>query len=154
MEFLIVIFVCLVCGLIGNAVASDKGRSSAGFWLGFLLGPLGIIIALLLSPLPKKADTVAIAAEIADIAALIKNRGKIGVGISPKDGRTIMTVQDGSSAHAAGIKVGDRVVMIDGALCEGTYQSTVLRISGEAGTKVRLSLRRGDTAFDSEVLRQ
>jgi len=42
-----------VCGFIGSALASPKGKSGAGFALGFLLGPIGIVVAALLSPSPE-----------------------------------------------------------------------------------------------------
>ena len=49
MEVLFVV-VWLVCGAIGAAIMSGKGRSGVGgFALGVLLGPIGLIIALLLS---------------------------------------------------------------------------------------------------------
>jgi phage FluMu protein Com len=38
----------LVFGAIGMVAASSKGNAAAGFWWGFLLGPLGIIIAMLM----------------------------------------------------------------------------------------------------------
>lgn len=37
----------VLCGAIGSACAS-QGNSTKGFWLAFLLGPLGVLIALLL----------------------------------------------------------------------------------------------------------
>ncbi len=46
----------IVCGLIGRALAESKGRAGAGFWLGFLFGPIGIVIALLL---PEQARPAA-----------------------------------------------------------------------------------------------
>lgn len=39
---------CVVCAVIGAALASEKRRSSEGFLLGLFFGPIGIIIALLL----------------------------------------------------------------------------------------------------------
>src|SRR4051812_17586143 len=33
----------IICGLIGSAIAGP-GRSSFGFWVSFLLGPLGLLI--------------------------------------------------------------------------------------------------------------
>jgi hypothetical protein len=43
-------FVSLSCGLIGATIASSKGRSAAGFWLGVLLGPIGVIAAAAIEP--------------------------------------------------------------------------------------------------------
>jgi uncharacterized protein UPF0547 len=48
------LFICLMlallCGAIGMRITKGKGRSGgAGFWLGFLFGPLGILIAAILS---------------------------------------------------------------------------------------------------------
>jgi hypothetical protein len=53
-EILIVVLVVgvtlLIFGLIGRYIGRDKGRSSEGFWIGFLLGPIGLIIVALLQP--------------------------------------------------------------------------------------------------------
>ena len=50
MEFLVVI-VWLICGLIAASVMSGKGRSGlGGLALGVLLGPIGVIIALVIRP--------------------------------------------------------------------------------------------------------
>ena len=39
----------LVCGVLGSWVAAEKRRdTSEGFWLGFLLGPFGVLVELLL----------------------------------------------------------------------------------------------------------
>ena len=52
---LLVVFVVsfvafVICGVVGASLASEKGRGVAGFWLGFIFGPIGIVIALLLKP--------------------------------------------------------------------------------------------------------
>lgn len=47
MEFLIL---WLLCGLAASIVMSNKGRSGCGGWaLGVLLGPIGLVIALVMS---------------------------------------------------------------------------------------------------------
>ncbi len=48
MEFLIL--GALIAGAIGAAIGSSKGKAGAGFGLGFLLGPVGWVIAALLTP--------------------------------------------------------------------------------------------------------
>lgn len=40
--------VALVFGLMGSACGRSRRRGWAGFWLGFLLGPLGCGVALFL----------------------------------------------------------------------------------------------------------
>ncbi|KZF04786.1 MAG: hypothetical protein WBD41_10080 [Rhodococcus sp. (in: high G+C Gram-positive bacteria)] len=41
-------FIWLICGLIAGVVASNKDRSGGGFiLLGFLLGPIGVLAAVL-----------------------------------------------------------------------------------------------------------
>lgn len=37
-----------ICGLIGSAIGSGKGKATSGFFWGLLFGPLGIIIIALL----------------------------------------------------------------------------------------------------------
>lgn len=45
----VVIGIWILCGIIGTLVMERKGRSGfGGFLLGLLLGPLGVIIALVL----------------------------------------------------------------------------------------------------------
>ena len=60
MEILIVI-IWLFCGIMAASVASNKGDSGCfGFILGILLGPIGVIIALLSSPKQAKLDAKAL----------------------------------------------------------------------------------------------
>ena len=44
------IVLAIVFGLIGTAIGKGKGRADAGWWLGFLLGIVGVIIIACLSP--------------------------------------------------------------------------------------------------------
>ena len=37
----------IVCGCIAAAIGSKKGEGVAGFFIGLLLGPLGIVFALI-----------------------------------------------------------------------------------------------------------
>lgn len=47
MEFLVI---WLVCGIIAAIIGTNKGRSGCGWFLvGVLLGPLGIILALVVA---------------------------------------------------------------------------------------------------------
>ena len=41
----------LFMGFLGYAIAEGKGRGGLGFLLGFFVGPIGLIVAALLSPL-------------------------------------------------------------------------------------------------------
>jgi len=44
--FLIVALVgAIICGLAGAAMLDSVEKSGTGFWLGFLLGPIGVVIA-------------------------------------------------------------------------------------------------------------
>ena len=53
MEILIpVLVIWLVCGFIGYAIGINKQAGAFGFWLGFLLGPLGVIAAALVDRRP------------------------------------------------------------------------------------------------------
>jgi carboxyl-terminal processing protease len=59
-----------------------------------------------------------------------------------------------SPAEAAGLQAGDVVVAIDGTSVTGTtLEDDVTKVRGEAGTKVTLSLKRGDRTFDQEITR-
>ena len=44
-----IVLIWILCGVISAVVASNKGRSGCGwFALGILLGPLGLILALVM----------------------------------------------------------------------------------------------------------
>lgn len=49
------VIIWIICGVIGALIGRSKGRGGAGFALGILLGPLGVIIAAVM-----KADTSAV----------------------------------------------------------------------------------------------
>ncbi len=44
------VFIWIICGIISAVIASNKGRNGCGwFVLGSILGPLGLILALVVS---------------------------------------------------------------------------------------------------------
>lgn len=57
-----VLVVALICGGVGYAIGSGKGRGTAGFWLGFLLSWIGWIIVAVMEPSyeeqQRRADSV------------------------------------------------------------------------------------------------
>lgn len=40
----------VICCIIGAAIGSGKGQGGAGFWLGLVLGPLGVLLCLTMKP--------------------------------------------------------------------------------------------------------
>ena len=40
----------VICGLIGQAIGKKKGRGSDGFWLGLILGVIGLVCVALMKP--------------------------------------------------------------------------------------------------------
>jgi carboxyl-terminal processing protease len=59
-----------------------------------------------------------------------------------------------SPAEAAGLQAGDVVLAIDGVSVNGTtLQTEVGKVRGDAGTKVTLTLQRGDRTFDLTITR-
>ena len=50
MELFIGLFMALACAAFGEKIGKPKGRGLAGRVLGFLLGPIGLIIIYLLPP--------------------------------------------------------------------------------------------------------
>lgn len=46
------VIVWIICGIAGYVIGKNKGKGTAGFWLGFLLGPIGLVISIFM-----KADT-------------------------------------------------------------------------------------------------
>lgn len=47
------VVIWLICGGIASAVARPKGQAGAGFALGVLLGPIGILIAAVMKSTPE-----------------------------------------------------------------------------------------------------
>lgn len=57
----IAIVVWLLCGIAASNIVGNKGRSAGkGFILGFLLGPLGVLIAFTLAPNEKNLEQKAV----------------------------------------------------------------------------------------------
>ena len=60
----------------------------------------------------------------------------------------------GSPAEKAGIQAGDIVMAVDGASVNGSsFQDEVTKVRGAKGTKVTLTLKRGDRTFDVAITR-
>lgn len=58
-----IIIDAVVCCILGAAIGSGKGQSGAGFWLGLLLGPLGVLLCLTMKATPAYAAARAEAIE-------------------------------------------------------------------------------------------
>ena len=59
--FIIIIFFWITCGIVAAVVADRKGRNAGGWFLiGLLLGPIGIVLALVISPNDDVAEQRAI----------------------------------------------------------------------------------------------
>lgn len=70
--------------------------------------------------------------------------GGLGIEITIKDGLlTIITPLDDTPAYRAGLKVGDRIVKIDGKLTRNiTLLEAVKKLRGEPGSEVKLTIMR------------
>lgn len=55
------VIIWVVCAFIGYAIGKNKGRGTAGAVAGLLLGPIGIIVALVLQENREKSAEYAIA---------------------------------------------------------------------------------------------
>ena len=80
----------------------------------------------------------------------------VGVGIGvvqDGDNVVIMTVFEDTPAAKAGIKAEDIIVNIDGKRPK-TVDDAVGMITGEAGTKVKITVKRGEETLDFDLNRQ
>lgn len=84
----------------------------------------------------------------------------VGIGIymiiNYKDGNiTVVEPMEGSPAEAAGIKAEDLIVKVNGEeITPENVTELSNAIKGEEGTKVTLTIKRGEEEFDVEVERQ
>ena len=82
--------------------------------------------------------------------------GGIGVYMGFKDSKvTIISVMEGTPGEQAGLKAGDEIVAVDGTpTSEIQPEEVALRIRGEVGTKVTLTIHReGEADRDYEIER-
>jgi len=82
----------------------------------------------------------------------------IGITITPSEDKTgflVTKVNEGGSAEEAGMEAGDVIVGIEGQTTEGmtTTQARDL-VRGEAGTQVKLTIRRGSEMLELSVTRK
>lgn len=88
------------------------------------------------------------------------NNAYVGIGVTIQmqdesdDGFTIVSVTHNSPAERAGLQNGDVILAVEGenAIALGMDEARN-RVRGAEGTKVELTLRRGDTQFDVSVER-
>lgn len=80
----------------------------------------------------------------------------VGLSLTLSSGLcTVVTPVAGSPAEAAGLKQGDIITAVDGKSLSGmTLSECVALIRGTAGTKVRLTVRRGTTTMEFTVTRE
>ena len=95
-------------------------------------------------------------ARIADGEMLALEQVGIGVVLAPDDGAPLVTnLKRGSSAAAAGVRVGDHIAAIDGTpTATLDMRSVVNKISGPAGTTVALSILRDGHTLDLAIPRR
>jgi hypothetical protein len=48
--FSVAAIICIGCGLVSAIIGEPRGKGGIGFLLGFLFGPLGVLITVLLCP--------------------------------------------------------------------------------------------------------
>jgi carboxyl-terminal processing protease len=79
----------------------------------------------------------------------------IGIFIDMRDGGLIVVQPiEGTPAHRAGLRPGDRIRSINGVVTDGmAIQEAVSRIRGPAGSRVTLTIARPDRTFDIEITR-
>ena len=82
--------------------------------------------------------------------------GGIGIRVSKKDDYIVVVAPiEGTPGYRAGLKPGDKIVAIDDENAVGiSLEEAVKRMRGKPGTKVKLTILRGDEKFDVTIIRQ
>lgn len=80
----------------------------------------------------------------------------IGAAVNMEDGEvTIVTPLDDSPAFEAGLMAGDKIIAVDGEPTTGEpIDATIDRLTGEPGTQVMVTIRRGAETFDVPIVRR
>lgn len=84
----------------------------------------------------------------------------IGIGVSftlnDRNEFEILEVDKKGPAHEAGFKIGDIITHINGTSTDVLKSTTevVDMIKGEEGTRVKITIRRGDKSFEAELIRK
>lgn len=113
------IVIWIVCAVLGGMIGSSKGRGGAGVALGFLLGPIGVIIVAVMSPNKVKVEQKAVSeggmrkcpfcAELVKAEALIcKHCGKN----LPQIEKTAETIQEGGWSCKKCTKLNESKYMV------------------------------------------
>ena len=78
----------------------------------------------------------------------------VGIGVLEEDGNVVIKeVFAGSPAEESGIKPEDIILKVDGKK-PADVDDAVSRITGDAGTKVTVTIKRGDKTLDFELTRK
>jgi len=81
-----------------------------------------------------------------------------GVGLEVGEAEGVIRVITpiaGSPAARSGIRSGDQIIAVDSVAVEpGKLHATIVRMRGRAGTKVIVTVLRGDDAIDHEIRRE
>ena len=152
--------VLLLLGAIGASLlgvvifgASKSAVHEIEAFVMFLIGTVSFVGFAILQALEKRTHPIS-AADAADFNAWVKAQGKVGITVNSQDGRTIESVSANSAAAEAGVMQGDRIVAIEGELCEVDYRAVVSRLVGAPGTAVRITARRGEDPIDFNLTRK
>lgn len=84
----------------------------------------------------------------------------VGIGVTvsydeENQGLIIAKVHSGSPAEAAGLKVKDLIVGVDGQkVADLGYEGTINKVRGEENTSVVIEIIRGETPFTREIVRK
>ena len=82
--------------------------------------------------------------------------GGIGITIGLKDSMIVITdIVEGYSAQKEGLRVGDKIIEIDGTRMEGKMMGDVRAfVRGAPGTQLKMKILRGDREIDFVLTRQ
>ncbi|MBR4720349.1 MAG: trypsin-like peptidase domain-containing protein [Clostridia bacterium] len=146
----------------GNSINLLQTDAITGVSGGPLLNEKGNVIGMLTASISTESAKIGLAIPSADIMSVAESVINTGlapsgliIGIRGNDtehGVTVETVNDGSPAKKAGIKVGDLILKVDGTTVKSVAEINKIRDTHKKGDTIIITVYRDGEVIDINVI--